>query len=163
MADPTQIAELYRTYGPAIYQRCLRMLRSRDAAADATQEVFARLSRDIGRLASREHALAWIYRTAMHHCLNTLRNTARRGDEPLLPELEVRADGSADLYPARELAQRVLARFDETTQVIAVGVLVDGMHQLELARMLDLSEKTVARRLRRFLEEARALLAEAER
>jgi len=38
--DRGKSAELYRTWGPAIYRRCLRLLRDTEAARDATQEVF---------------------------------------------------------------------------------------------------------------------------
>src|ERR1700719_1415116 len=45
--DPRErVAELYRTYGPAIYRRCLRLVGDTEAARDATQEVFGKLMRD---------------------------------------------------------------------------------------------------------------------
>jgi RNA polymerase sigma-70 factor (ECF subfamily) len=117
-----------------------------------------RLVRDLDRLADRETVLPWIYRVATNHCLNVRRNAARRGDEAELPDLEL-ADpvGLAGLHDGM-MARRVLARFDRATQVVAVGILVDGMEQEEVAAVLGVSRRTVARRLERFLERARRLL-----
>ncbi len=148
--------ELYRTFGPAVYRRCLKLLRNKDAAQDATQEVFVKLLKDGDRFEQVETALPWLYRVATNHCLNFLRNKGRRGEEEL-GEWEVAADAGPS-YPDRHLAQTVLASFDEGTQAVAVGVLVDGMGHEELAGALGISRKTVERRLARFLERARQLV-----
>ena len=60
---------------------------------------------------------------------------------------------------ARTLAQQVLSQFDEATQAVAVGVLVDGLEHEEVAEMLGISRRTVARKLERFLDTARAYLS----
>src|SRR5512142_1360611 len=73
-----EVERLYREYGAVVYRRCLRLLRDREAARDATQEVFVKLLRDMSKLAGRETALPWIYRVATNHCLN-VRRGARRG------------------------------------------------------------------------------------
>jgi RNA polymerase sigma-70 factor (ECF subfamily) len=149
-------AEAYRTFGPAVYRRCLRLLRDREAAKDATQEVFVKLVRDLSRLQEPEVALPWLYRVATNHCLNLIRNAGRRGEEPM-GELELSSAAPAS-FTDRHLAASVLSRFDEGTQAVAVGVLVDGMGHEELAGVLGISRKTVERRLARFLERARELI-----
>ncbi len=151
-------AELYRLYGPAVYRRCLKLLRDPEAAKDATQDVFMKLVRDMSRLEDRETVLPWIYRVATNHCLNLRRNAHSRGEDHASDDLEVAAGSGADSYPDRALAQQLLSRFDEGTQAVAVGVLVDGMEQEELARALGVSRRTIARRLERFLERARKLV-----
>lgn len=166
MASPEraeQAAQLYREYGPAVYRRCLRLLRDREAARDATQEVFVKLVREASALEARENVLPWVYRVATNHCLNVLRNAERRGERGLPEELAVASREGPESWPDRHLARRVLARFDATTQAIAVGVLVDGMEQEEVAQALGISRRTVGRKLRRFLERARAFLAGSER
>lgn len=163
MSDPREhAARLYREHGPAVYRRCLRLLKDREAARDATQEVFVKLVRDMKRLEDRETALPWIYRVATNHCLNLRRDVARRGEEEIEPELEIPGHVPADLYPDRQLAQRVLSRFDRTTQAIAVGVFVDGMEHEEVAEALGISRRTVSRKLDRFLGNARKYLARSE-
>ena len=158
----SRAAELYRTYGPAVYRRCLKLLRDPEAAKDATQDVFMKLVRDLSRLEGRDDVLPWIYRVATNHCLNVLRSNRRHGGAGDTGDevLEIAAPAQANVaYPDRALARDVLARFDEGTQAVAVGVLVDGMEQEELARALGVSRKTVQRRLERFLGKARDYLA----
>jgi RNA polymerase sigma-70 factor (ECF subfamily) len=148
---------LYREYGPAVYRRCVRLLQDREAARDATQEVFVKLLREAARLEERANALPWIYRVATNHCLNLLRDTRRRG-EGGQAEAPERVIGGTDALPGRQLAQRVLAHFDPETQAIAVGVLVDGMEHEEIAGVLGISRRTVHRKLSHFLERAKKLI-----
>jgi len=155
------VAELYKTYGPAIYRRCLRLLGDKEAARDATQEVFGKLMRDAAKLESRDTALPWIYRVATNYCLNVRRNAGRRGEEAL-PEIEMAASETADAVPERELVKRVLSRFDAKTQAVAVGVFVDGMEHEEVAQALGISRRTVARKLERFVGNARKYLLRSE-
>jgi RNA polymerase sigma-70 factor (ECF subfamily) len=158
-----EAAQLYREYGPAVYRRCMRLLRDREAARDATQEVFVKLLRDPSLFERRETVLPWIYRVATNYCLNLRRNGLRRGERALEDEALPLAGGpTPESYPARHLAQRVLSRFDAATQAIAVGVLVDGMEHEEVAAALGISRRTVGRKLQRFLEKARAILGRSE-
>lgn len=155
-------ARLYATYGPAVYRRCLRLLGDREAAGDATQEVFVKLLGDIGRLEDRETVLPWIYRVATNHCLNLRRNVRRRGEEALEEALEAAPHAHAAGLPERQLAQKVLSRFDAKTQAVAVGVIVDGMEHEEVAEALGISRRTVSRKLDRFLRNARKFLDRSE-
>ena len=160
MTDPRgRAAVLYQQYGPAVYRRCLRILRDPEAARDATQEVFMKLVRDMSKLEDRETVLPWIYRVATNACLNHRRNATRRGDDVAVPDLELADSAQPDALPVRALAQQLLSQFDESTQTVAVGVLVDGMEHEEVAELLGISRRTVARRLERFLDTARAYLS----
>jgi RNA polymerase sigma-70 factor (ECF subfamily) len=158
-----QVAELYGALGPAVYRRCLKLLRDRDEARDATQDVFMKLVRDMDRLQDRATVMPWIYRVATNHCLNLIRSRRRAGDSVAVEdaglELAPVAQSAEASYPDRVLARAVLAEFDEDTQAVAVGVLVDGMEHEELAQALGISRKTVQRRLDRFLTRARELVA----
>ena len=139
-----------------MYRRCLRLLRDPEAASDATQEVFRKLLVE-GLKDDPDLVLPWIWRVATNHCLNQRRNAGRRGEEGLNPDLDLAPDGET-AFPERRVVQKVLERFDEKTQAIAVGVLVDGMEHEEVAGALGISRKTVSRKLEKFLENARKYL-----
>ena len=155
-------AELYKQYGPVVYRRCLRLLKDPEAAKDATQEVFMKLVRDMAKLEERETVLPWIYRVATNHCLNSRRNSHRRGEDGAEADLEIASTTPADVYPDRALVQSVLSRFDSATQAVAVGVIVDGMEHEEVAAALGVSRRTVARKLERFLENARKYITRSD-
>jgi RNA polymerase sigma-70 factor (ECF subfamily) len=114
--------------------------------------------RDARKLETRDSALPWIYRVATNYCLNLRRNAARHGEEAL-PDFEMAASESSDLLPERQLVLRVLERFDAQTQAVAIGVFVDGMEHEEVAYALGISRRTVARKLQRFLGNARKYVA----
>lgn len=155
-AEERNVAELYRSLGPVIYRRCLRFLKTREAAQDATQEVFLKLLKHGRRLAPDESSLPWIYQTATNHCLNVIRESTRRDMKH--SALEVAASVSGSTFPERQLSQKILLRFDRTTQAVAIGALIDGMQQAELATALGVSSKTVSRKLSRFLEQAKKFI-----
>ncbi len=161
--EQRRIAASYERYGPVIYRRCLKLLRDPEAARDATQEVFLKLTRDMGRFEDRESVLPWIYRAALHHCLNIIRDRSRRaGKDALLQSWDVAAPAAFEGVADRRLVARMLTRFDSETQAIAFGVLVDGMQHDEAAEALGISRKTVSRKLERFLVNARKYLARSE-
>jgi RNA polymerase sigma-70 factor (ECF subfamily) len=56
-----------------IYNVTLRMLRDREEAAEATQEVFFMAFRSIRRFRLDARFSTWIYRIAMNHCLSRLK------------------------------------------------------------------------------------------
>jgi RNA polymerase sigma-70 factor (ECF subfamily) len=147
-----------------VYRRCVRLLGDREAARDATQEVFVKLLREESSFDQGDGAVRWIYRVATHHCLNVRRDRrrwARLSAGSADAGLEVAAQGAAP--PAdRQLAREVLGRFDATTRAVAVGVLVTGMERDEIAGELGVSRRTVHRRLARFLAGARRLLKKDE-
>jgi RNA polymerase sigma-70 factor (ECF subfamily) len=159
--DGARIEALYRELGPAIYRRCLKLLRDPAEAQDATQEVFVRAFSHLNSLRPGSTPLPWLYTLATRHCLNRLRDAGRhaRANEESLAAEEPAPD-LAHALASRNLAGRILARFDERTALIAVHHLVDGMTQEEVAAHLGISRRTVYARLTRFLEEAKALLGE---
>jgi RNA polymerase sigma-70 factor, ECF subfamily len=158
MADAqSRVAHLYKQYGPIVYRRCLRLLKNPEAARDATQDIFIKLLRDLQKLEGRATVLPWIHRVATNHCLNLRRDAHRRGEDQATCEFDIAPQGPTE-YSSRALAQRVLARFDRNTQLMAVGVLVEGMGHQEMADLLGVSRRTVLRALNRFLAKARKYL-----
>lgn len=144
-----------------VYRRCLRLLGDKEQARDATQEVFVKLLREDRLSGDDAEVLPWVYRVTTRHCLN-VRRRAREGRWSLDGSGALEVADPAAPYPERRLAQQVLARFDATTQAVAVGVLVDGMERDEVAGALGLSRRTVHRKLARFLDAARRLLVGKE-
>ncbi|QSQ16919.1 RNA polymerase sigma factor [Myxococcus landrumensis] len=147
---------LYRTYGPSLYARCRQILGDDAAAADATQETFLRLHRQLDRAPDVPHALAWIYRVATNYCLNQARDRHRRAlpvaEVPDVPGLD-----SERLLEDRDLARRLIATAPPKVAEVAWLHLADGMTQDEVAQVLGISRRTVVNRLADFHRHAHAL------
>jgi RNA polymerase sigma-70 factor (ECF subfamily) len=68
---------LYRRFGPMVLRRCRALLKNEEAAADAMQETFVRLLRNIDSLRA-EFPSSLLYRIATNVCLNMMRSARRR-------------------------------------------------------------------------------------
>ncbi len=115
-----------------------------------------RVHRHLDKADERE-ALAWIYRIATNYCLNEIRNRKRR---PVLHEHppELAGDDLAAMLADRNLAQRIVENAPEKLRVVAWLHYVDGLEQADVARLLDISRRTVVTRLTEFLENAHRFL-----
>lgn len=146
---------LYRSHRAAVFARCRRILGDGDAAEDAAQETFLRLQRRLPRVpAATDQALRWMYRVAANYCFNQLRDRRRRshlGDDPAL--------APASPSPAASLVDRCLVRWMITRvpgRIRPAALLhhVEGRDQMEVARMLGVSRRTVVNRLCEFRQHA---------
>ncbi|OMF21966.1 RNA polymerase subunit sigma [Paenibacillus sp. FSL H8-0259] len=65
-------------YERQIYTYCYYILRSREEAEDAVQDIFVKVYQELGRYEKRVSFSAWLYKVAYHHCLDQLRRNKRR-------------------------------------------------------------------------------------
>jgi RNA polymerase sigma-70 factor (ECF subfamily) len=156
-----RLTELYRTYGPAIYWRCVRLLGDPSSAEDATQETFMRVHRHLDETPDADEALRWIFRVATNYCLNELR--ARRIRPEPVAEVPDRAGGGSgeQEHADRDLVLRVVDRLPEKLRAVAWLHHVDEMDQEEIARVLGISRRTVINRLAEFADKAQKIVRRA--
>jgi RNA polymerase sigma-70 factor, ECF subfamily len=154
-----RLAELYRTHGPAIYERCRRLLKNEAAAEDATQEAFLKAHRHLGSAPEDSRAYAWLFRIATNVCLNHIRDAGAH----LVKQREL-GSGPGDSRDIREvledrvLAQSLVLRVPEKLGLPAWLYYVDGLSQEEIAEVLEISRGTVISRLEEFREHGRKWL-----
>ena len=149
MPPPVDVEDCYRRYGPLVYRRCLRLLRSEAQAEEAMQDVFLELVRRSEQLENRGLS-SYLFQCATHVCLNRLRTRRRHpedDDERLL--LRIAEDPQLD---ERSLAQALLAqlfgREAASTRVMVTLHYVDGMTLEEVADACSMSVSGVRKRLR---------------
>lgn len=104
-----------------------------------------------------QHPGAYCYKAATNLALNWLRDSRRR-DELLGQQ------NWLDTEPANQeenmLVRQIIARCeDEEDAVVASYHYLDGLDQTEIAKLLGTSRRSVNRRLERFNEHARGVLA----
>ena len=128
--DPAAFAPLYRAYFDPVYRYCLRNLGDPDAAADATQEVFAKALAAIARGPVADFR-PWLFTIAHNVIADRGRQRARR--PPPLPWLE--ADDHPDPAPspeesalaaeARQTVHQFLARLPDDQRAVVELRLAD--------------------------------------
>lgn len=139
----------YDRYGPLVLRRCRALLKDEELARDAMHEVFVQLVRRRDRI--EDHApSSLMYRMATNTCLNVLRSRRRRpedADDDLISRI-AHVDDAEGRTGARGLLQRLFAGEQESTAVIAVLHLVDGLTLEEVALEVGMSVSGVRKRLR---------------
>src|SRR5439155_1668838 len=101
----------------------------------------------------------YLYRIATNLSIDRLRRRRTAGVQVPFDGAGVRAQGDPAGRPdaLSELA-RLTEGLDEETLTVAVMSHVDGLTQEEIAAALDLSRRTVGKRLKRFLKHTRGRL-----
>jgi RNA polymerase sigma-70 factor (ECF subfamily) len=145
---------LYALYGPMVLRRARAMLGDEHAARDATQEIFERALRAWAEFRADASPVTWLYRATTNHCLNLLRDGARRS-----AALDRLGRGVAEAVSAgldeRLTLRAVLDRVPSSLREIAVYYYLDQLSHEEIARICGVSRRTVGNRLVEFHEAAR--------
>ena len=153
-----QVADLYRQYGHLVQSRCYYLLRDKEAARDATQEVFVRVMRSIDSFRNEASPSTWILKIATNHCLNVIAAQKAKWRERFKQYMtHLDEEGFlAGVDPERaHLVAQLLGKLDRETQQVAVFYYVDEMTQEEIGQMLGRSLPTIRKRLAKFKRVAR--------
>lgn len=137
---------LMRQHERLVLVTALRLLGNIEDAKDASQDVFLRLYRNLGKVEAETNLAGWLYRVTVNVCHDVGRK--RKGDVPME---DVPEPLSAEESPQESLAgaerQRVLRMslraLSEKERAALVLRDLEGLSTEEVARVLGSSEATV--------------------
>jgi RNA polymerase sigma-70 factor (ECF subfamily) len=158
--DVEAFEELMRAHEDRVFGICLRMLRDREAALDATQETFVTVFRKADRFAGRSAFGTWLYRVAVNTCYDHTRRARRNRSDPLPEGLDPADPASTDRFTSVELRPEIeeaLAALPAEFRAAVVLADVEGLPLQTVAEALGVPVGTVKSRVFR----GRRLLAEA--
>ncbi|WP_293200228.1 sigma-70 family RNA polymerase sigma factor [Paenibacillus sp.] len=75
--DKEAFDEIIRHFEKPMYIYCYHMLRSKEEAEDALQEIFIKVYERIRKYQPTVSFSAWVYKIAYHYCLNQIRGKKR--------------------------------------------------------------------------------------
>jgi RNA polymerase sigma-70 factor, ECF subfamily len=155
------VSDYYQRYGPMVLRRCRQLLKEQTKAEDAMHDVFVELLRREGQLHEQAPS-SLLYRIATNVSLNRLRSERRRpvtSDDSLLDRIAALGDGEGEgsVSAARQLLSRLFGSEPESTRVIAVLHLQDGLTLEQVAEEVQMSVSGVRKRLRRLREQLQEL------
>ncbi|MFP3393330.1 RNA polymerase sigma factor [Brevibacillus sp. SIMBA_040] len=75
--DTRAYTVIIQTFEKKIYTYCYCILKNREEAEDAVQEIFIKVYQEIERYENRLSFSAWLYKIAYHHCLDQVRKQSR--------------------------------------------------------------------------------------
>lgn len=113
------------------------------------QETFIRLWREGQAKQAPRLAAAWIHRTSVHLSLDRLRRRRRQSRPADLNEPVVINSSPVEILQSRRSLEILVAHLPGDVLEAAILHRVDGIGQVEIARLMGCSERTV----RRLLEE----------
>lgn len=155
--------ELYRLYSRAMYNVCLRMLRTEADAEDVLQHSFVDVFTKLHTFRSQSTIGSWIKRIVVNNCINHLKKQRVRFDE-----LDERVAGhleDEEYEPPDEQQQFQVQRIKQAMHQLPDGYravfslyLLEGYDHQEIAEILGISEATSKSQFSRARQKIRALL-----
>jgi len=143
------IEEYYNKYGPLVYKRCLFLLKERDDALDAMQNVFAKLIAK--ETLDVRFPSTYLFRSATNECLNLIRSRKKINNTNIDPTLMTIASDE-DLEKraiVRETVEELFSGEKASTRTIAVMYHIDKMSLADIAEEMNLSVSGIKKRLKR--------------
>jgi RNA polymerase sigma-70 factor (ECF subfamily) len=148
--DVSAFDELMRAHEDRVFAICLRMMRNRDAALDATQDVFLTVFRKADRYKEQAAFSTWLYRVAVNTCYDHLRRQQRKRIDSMPDHLDPSDPRSGDEFHAVELRpdiETALAGLTPEFRAAVVLVDLDGMSLEGAADTLEIPVGTVKSRV----------------
>lgn len=157
-------------YQTSVYNLCLRMLGSQQAAEDATQDAFIAAYRHLDKFRGGAFR-SWLFRIAANACYDDMRRRrVRRAvslDEPVGEDRRIDvADAApspqdrAEQMELRGALAEALSRIPEEQRLAIVLCDVQGMDYADIAEVMQCSLGTVKSRINRGRLRLRAIMLE---
>ena len=148
--DVEAFEELMRAHEDRVFAICLRMMKDRDQALDATQDVFLTVFRKADRYKEQAAFGTWLYRVSINTCYDHLRRRQRKQTQAIPEHLDPADPHSVDVLSAVELRpdiETALAGISPEFRAAVVLVDLEGMSLDGAADTLDIPVGTVKSRL----------------
>lgn len=158
--DEGAFEAIYLANSGRVFALCLKMSRSRERAAELTQDVFVHVWRGIGTWRGESALSSWIHRVAVNLVLGSVRRERARAmheDEDPEDRQQLRAPHPGASPGDRVDLERAIASLPPGARNVFVLHDVEGFQHAEIARMTGTAEGTCRAQLHR----ARRLLMEA--
>ncbi len=135
--DVAAFDEIVRRHRDRVFAVCLRMLRDRDAALDATQDTFVTLFRKADRFRAEAAFSTWLYRVTVNVCYDHLRRSQRRRTEPMPEGLEPADARGEDPLAAVEVRPDIEAALLALAPEFRAAVVLVDLQGLSLEMASD--------------------------
>ncbi|MFH1746431.1 MAG: RNA polymerase sigma factor [Planctomycetota bacterium] len=165
--DITALASIYELFGLRVHRLCRRMLSNEHDAQDVTQEIFLRVYEQAGKFSGKSRFSTWLYRLAINHCLNRIKQRDRRSvTESAAAEHQVTIRLAAidspapgfDHADAVEQVDQLLSRLFPDYRACIVLREIQGLSYTEIAELLEIPIGTVMSRLARARSQLQGIL-----
>jgi RNA polymerase sigma-70 factor (ECF subfamily) len=145
--DGLAFEQLYKQHSTRLYNLASRMMGTHGEADDLLQDIFLLAYRKLGSFRGESSLGTWLYRLAMNHCLDVLRNRQTRMgqqtdslDEPDAEPVAARVSVVGAV--SRIDLERAIATLPPACRAAFLLHDVEGFGHQEVGTMLGISEGT---------------------
>lgn len=154
-----RVADLYRRFGPVVYERARSLLNDKEEAWEVTQETFVVFVEKFERVKSESKAFALLYGIASKLAITRLRKRvlwSKRLAQGFAMDSRQGGSNENEVRRVENAQELALLTRGESRQSMTVALLhfVDDCTVTEVGDALDLSRRTVRRLLDRFVARA---------
>jgi RNA polymerase sigma-70 factor (ECF subfamily) len=144
-----------REHGGLVFSIGMHFFGNPALAEEIAQEVFLELHRNLRKIESDAHLLAWLRRTTTNRCIDASRRSAFRSEVPM-PELYSPAvAGSMSDTMLHEQLRKQVAALPEWQRAVVILRFQEDLDLGEIAALLNIPLNTVKSRLHRAVESLR--------
>lgn len=166
--------ELVRRYQERLYGTLYHMTSNHEDAADLAQDAFVRAYRALKNFKGDSSFFTWLYRIAVNHTLNHLKQRRHRGHLSL-NDLDFNAENDPDVValvsektPRREASLRelqeklnvALQKLSEEHRMVVTLHDIQGLRHEAIAEIMQCNVGTVRSRLHYARQQLQAILSE---
>jgi RNA polymerase sigma-70 factor (ECF subfamily) len=163
--DGAAFEQLYKQHSTRLYNLASRMMGVHGEADDLLQDIFLLAYRKLGSFRGESSLGTWLYRLAMNHCLDVLRNRQTRMgqqtdslDEPDAAPVAARVPISGAVN--RIDLERAIATLPPACRAAFLLHDVEGFGHQEVGGMLGISEGTSKSQVHKARMRIRSYLAQ---
>lgn len=144
--DHGSVSAWFDAYADMVYRIALNIVKNREEAQDIVMDTFTAMIRQEG-FSSENHAKAWLIRTAENKSLNVMKSGRIRRNVPLdeLLENTLSTPATESEHDLLDLVMRLPYKLKTTVYMY----YYEDMTAADIARILEISENTVYKRLER--------------
>lgn len=167
--------EIYDEHQHLVFNLCLNYLQNRQDAEEAAQDVFLKIHTKLGSFEGKCSTKTWVYRIAVNHCIDVLRQRKRQGRFAFFTQL-LHAKTEAPLevphfdHPGVQLEDREaleslfqkINQLPENQRTALILRYIDDLPPPEIAEIMNTTLKAVESLLQRAKQHLEKKLSESE-
>ena len=133
---------LYLNYKPVLERICLRYVRDRDEAHDVLHDVFIKIFQCVRQYKGEGSFEGWLKRITINHCLALLKKNKNIYIISDIEEVDVAVLDEEELLYSEKTLNAALMKLPIDFRVVFSLFVIEEMTHKEIAKQLDIPEKT---------------------
>ncbi|MBN2382953.1 RNA polymerase sigma factor [bacterium] len=154
--DEEKFKSYYQQFGHLVFKRARAIVSNDEDAQDIVQTVFFRIWKYGDKFKRKSEIFTWIYRITTNCSFDLLRQRAKHSHTVQLEDRSVPASESGiKNIEDRDLFLKMVSQLDRKAQHIVYLYYIESFTQQEIAVFLNISRKTVGKKLKKFQQKLR--------